>query len=97
MIKSNKLLLNALNVNVNNGTVWLGLVVAITLILNPMPSSILTIPNPYPLTPNSLFSNMPFKTFTFTLRAFGRCFYPKRLTISTFVRRRNNNISLSVQ
>jgi len=26
-------------------------------------------------------------TFTFTFRAFGRCFYPKRLTISTFVER----------
>ena len=24
-------------------------------------------------------------TFTFTFKAFSRCFYPKRLTISTFV------------
>ena len=33
-------------------------------------------------------------TLTFTSRAL---FYPKRLTISTFVRRKRNNISLSVQ
>jgi hypothetical protein len=32
-----------------------------------------------------------------TFRAFARRFYPKRLSISTFVRRRNDNISLSVQ
>ena len=37
-------------------------------------------------------------TLTFTFRAFSRRFYPERLTISTFVRRkRNNNLSLSVQ
>ena len=36
--------------------------------------------------------------FSFTFRAFSRRFYPKKLTIITFVRRkRNNNISLSVQ
>ena len=35
--------------------------------------------------------------FTFTFRAFSRLFYPKRLTITAFVRRkRNKNISLSV-
>ena len=33
----------------------------------------------------------------FTLREFSRRFYPKRLTISTFFRRRINNILLSVQ
>ena len=39
-----------------------------------------------------------YSTQTFTLRAFSRRFYAKRLTISTFVsRRRNNNIPLSVQ
>ena len=27
-------------------------------------------------------------TFTFTFRAFSRCFHPKRLTISTFIRRK---------
>ena len=37
-------------------------------------------------------------TFTFTFRVFSRRFYPKRRTISTFVRRMiNNTISLSVQ
>ena len=37
-------------------------------------------------------------TFSFTFRAFSRRFYPKRLIISTFVRRkRHNNISLTVQ
>ena len=35
--------------------------------------------------------------YTFTFRAFSWRFYPKWLTISTFVRRRNKNISLSVQ
>ena len=35
--------------------------------------------------------------FTFTFRAFSRHFYPQRLTIRTFVRRRWNNILLSVQ
>ena len=34
---------------------------------------------------------------TLTFRAFSRGFYPKRLIISTFVRRRWNSISLSVQ
>ena len=35
--------------------------------------------------------------FTFKFRAFSRRFYPKRLTIRTFVRRkRNNNTSLLV-
>ena len=34
--------------------------------------------------------------FHFTLRAFSRLFYPRRLTLCTFIRRkRNNNISLS--
>ena len=33
-------------------------------------------------------------TFTFTSRAFSRCFYPKQLTISTFVRRRERTIYL---
>jgi hypothetical protein len=37
-------------------------------------------------------------TSTLTFRAFNRHFYPERLTISTCVRRkRNNNMSLSVQ
>ena len=37
--------------------------------------------------------------FTFTFRALSRRFYPKRLTISTFVRKnkKRNNISLSLQ
>ena len=36
-------------------------------------------------------------TLTLTFRPFSRRFYPKRLSISTFVRRkRNNNILLSV-
>ena len=33
----------------------------------------------------------------FTFRAFSRCFYPQRLTISTFVRRRRKNLLLLVQ
>jgi hypothetical protein len=36
-----------------------------------------------------------FLLLTFTFRAFSRCFYPKRLTIRTFVRRKRNNISLA--
>ena len=37
-------------------------------------------------------------TFTFIFRAINRLFYPKQLTIRPFVRRkRNNNVSLSVQ
>ena len=36
-------------------------------------------------------------TFTFTFRVFSRPFSPKRLTMSSFVRRKRNNISLSVQ
>ena len=36
-------------------------------------------------------------SISITFRAFSRCFYPKRLTISAFVRRKGNNISLSVQ
>jgi len=36
----------------------------------------------------SLFIITHTHTHTFTFRAFGRCFYPKRLTISTFVERR---------
>ena len=34
-------------------------------------------------------------TFTFTFRAFSRRFYPKLLTISTFVRRKRNNNKLN--
>ena len=34
------------------------------------------------------------KTFTFKFRAMTRCFYPKGLAISTFVRKRKNNISV---
>ena len=36
-------------------------------------------------------------SFIFTLRAISRNFYPKRLTVSTFVRRKRNNLSLLVQ
>jgi hypothetical protein len=40
----------------------------------------------------------PSDILTFTFRAFSRLFYPKALKISPFVRRkRNNNISLSLQ
>ena len=46
-----------------------------------------------PLTPRALGSTY-IKSLTLTFRRF----YPKRLTVSTFVRRRrNNNMSLSVQ
>ena len=38
-----------------------------------------------------------YSIFTFTFRAFSRRFYPKRLTISIFLRRKKNDISLSVQ
>ena len=37
------------------------------------------------------------KKYTLTFRAFSRRFYPKRLTTRTFVRRKRNNTSLSVQ
>ena len=40
---------------------------------------------------------LTYYTFTFTFRAFSKRFYPKQHTISTFVRRRRNNLSLSVQ
>ena len=34
---------------------------------------------------------------TFTFRAFSRLFYPKRLAITFVIRKRNNNILMSVQ
>ena len=52
------------------------------------------------LSPGLLYSRWvcpPFSPLPFPFRAFSRRFCPKRLTISTFVRRRCNNISLRVQ
>ena len=34
--------------------------------------------------------------FTFTIRVFSRCFYPKQLTISTFVRRKRKQQYIAV-
>ena len=38
-----------------------------------------------------------FKTFTFTFKALSRRFYKKRLTISTFVRRKKQCISVGAE
>ena len=35
--------------------------------------------------------------FIFTFRRYSRCFYPKCFTVSEFVRRERNNVSLSVK